>query len=221
VRLFGTFRDITLEKQLAQDAQTAYAMLAHANRRLQQQQEALVTANEKLQTLASLDGLTGLNNRRAFEEFLARESELRAQCGRNTNISLVILDVDEFKLYNDTFGHPAGDEVLARIGRALRENARGDDFVARYGGEEFAVVLPNTDVEAATRCAERIRVALEQVDWPQRGITASLGVSTTTSVALFDSGLVWQADEALYVAKRAGRNRVMHYDRTQDAGALA
>src|SRR5262249_1762420 len=119
--------------------------------------------------------------------------------------------VDEFKQYNDTHGHPAGDEVLRLLGAALRAAAREHDVVARYGGEEFALVLPGTDAEAARRFAERLRVTITGIRWPLRPVTASLGIATLARGGGAPAVLVQQADQALYHSKRQGRNRVTHH----------
>ncbi|MDX2035336.1 MAG: GGDEF domain-containing protein, partial [Isosphaeraceae bacterium] len=129
---------------------------------------------------------------------------------RSMPISVVMIDVDHFKSYNDTFGHTAGDEILVRFGRALVENVRDHDVVARYGGEEFVILLPATDESTSRRIAERIREAIEAIPWESRPITASLGVSTVLAEPLSPRHLIDRADEALYRAKLDGRNRVRH-----------
>src|SRR5205085_7620259 len=111
----------------------------------------------KLQALAITDGLTGLKNHRAFQEKLAEEFE--RSCRQNLPLSLLLLDVDKFKHYNDTYGHPAGDQVLKMVAALLGETVRPADFVARYGGEEFVILLPGMDAEGAVTLAERVREA--------------------------------------------------------------
>jgi diguanylate cyclase (GGDEF)-like protein len=127
-------------------------------------------------------------------------------------LSICLLDVDSFKQYNDAFGHPAGDQVLIRVAALLSESVRDTDFVARYGGEEFVLILPHTDVEGARTVAERCRTAIVQAAWPCRPVTASFGVSTLHDGIASASELIALADQALYAAKGAGRNRVMHID---------
>jgi diguanylate cyclase (GGDEF)-like protein len=119
--------------------------------------------------------------------------------------------VDKFKQYNDSFGHPAGDEVLKGVAALLRDKARETDIVARYGGEEFIVILPNTGEEASTTFAERMRVAIEETPWPMRAVTASFGAATMSESVETSDDLVSIADQALYYSKEHGRNRVTHY----------
>jgi diguanylate cyclase (GGDEF)-like protein len=168
----------------------------------------LEEANARLAALATTDPLTGLGNRRAFDEALDHEARL---AGRGIRpLSLLVLDVDQFKSFNDAFGHPAGDEVLVRVAEVVRSCCRGPDVAARLGGEEFAVLLPGTDRAGAVTFAERVRRAVERGPWPLRPVTVSIGIAT------FDPGcreagrqLVEAADRALYRAKQAGRNRVV------------
>jgi diguanylate cyclase (GGDEF)-like protein len=192
--------------------------LSDQTRRIEEQQHKLQDVNEQLQSLASHDGLTGLKNHRAFKERL--DEEVRRAARETTPLALVMLDVDSFKSFNDSFGHPAGDEVLRQFAQLLREPLRMSDFVARYGGEEFAILLPNTDTEAALALAEKLRADIESAPWPQRPITASFGVSTFW-MSVADHGkvntysgeaLLEAADKALYHSKRHGRNRVSHID---------
>lgn len=168
--------------------------------------DELAYRNIKLAELATTDGLTGVKNRRRFQEDL---DLLLAQARRvREPLSLVMLDVDQFKQYNDNFGHPAGDEVLRRVGATLLKAIRSHDVVARYGGEEFAVILPATDIDAALGVAERLRFALKAEPWPHRAVTASFGVATLGPSDLGEgSELIQWADEALYQAKRNGRDR--------------
>jgi diguanylate cyclase (GGDEF)-like protein len=119
--------------------------------------------------------------------------------------------VDKFKQYNDSFGHPAGDEVLKGVAALLRDKARETDIVARYGGEEFIVILPNTGEEASTTFAERLRVAIAETPWPMRAVTASFGAATMSESIETADDLVSIADQALYYSKEHGRNRVTHY----------
>ena len=170
---------------------------------------ALEEANVKLLALASTDGLTGIANHRSFQEICAREIK---RCARTkTPLSLVIMDVDHFKKYNDSFGHPAGDEVLRDVAKILTLCSRGSDVAARYGGEEFVVLLPDTDVEGAKICAERMRKAIECGTWTHREITVSIGASTLGAGIITQAELVATADKALYCSKLGGRNRVSHY----------
>lgn len=169
----------------------------------------------ELARLARLDQLTGLANRRCFDEILAGEWQ-RAQ-RHGWELALVVFDVDEFKPYNDQFGHPAGDSCLRRLAHAAREVVhRHGDLVARLGGEEFAVVLPQTPVGGAAAVADTLRQAVENLKLPhaldagREVVTISIGVASlrpTAEQRIED--LIEAADQALYAAKRAGRNRVV------------
>lgn len=168
-----------------------------------------LTAWSSLNAQAASDPLTGLPNRRTLDAHLARELEACRRSG--APLSVIVIDIDHFKHINDTFGHHIGDEVIVEVGRLLAEAARGEELVARTGGEEFTWVLPRTDVRSAGRAAERARRAVERHEFGRVGaVTVSLGVCATTEVAEA-AALTRAADEALYCAKRAGRNRVMTY----------
>ena len=173
----------------------------------------LARKNAVLESLAVTDALTTLANRRAFDAELSREVAVANRTG--ALLSLIMLDVDFFKRYNDDFGHPAGDEVLRAVGNAIRASIRGTDVAARYGGEEFAVLLPRTDMSSAVRVGERIRIEIATNSNLLRRVTASLGVATLAPGGDLAS-LVNQADKALYRAKQTGRDRVLHYDWLDD-----
>jgi len=166
--------------------------------------------------LSITDALTGLLNRRYLEERLTEEIKRSNRTG--DAISFVLLDVDEFKSYNDKFGHPAGDEALRIVGRVLKETLRGADVPARYGGEEFAVLLPQTSGEEAEVIAERIRRNVELTEFPKRRVTVSIGIASRTSSLNNVPDLIDAADKALYQAKRLGRNMVKTFDASEDAG---
>ncbi|MBI2892614.1 MAG: diguanylate cyclase [Deltaproteobacteria bacterium] len=159
-------------------------------------------ANRRLEELAVTDGLTGLHNHRHFQERLRRDLEIARRAGRP--LSVAMFDVDHFKTYNDTYGHPAGDEVLRKVASAVRREARAADLVARYGGEEFVVAMPDADRDAAQAAAERIRrhVQAEGV------VTISGGIACFPEDGEDAESLIEQADRALYRAKRAGRDRI-------------
>lgn len=157
--------------------------------------------------LSLTDGLTGVHNRRYLELFLRNEVKRSRRYARS--LAVIMLDLDHFKSYNDAFGHPAGDEALRRVADCVMTAARrGLDFVARYGGEEFALVLPETELPGAAEVAERIRLAVAEVDGLKRPITVSLGVAAMQGEDIDAEALIQRADSALYEAKRGGRNRV-------------
>ena len=155
------------------------------------------------------DSLTGLLNRRYIEERLTEEMNRSDRTG--DPVTFMMLDVDEFKSYNDRYGHPAGDEALELIGQILRENLRGADVAARYGGEEFSVLLPETNLEEAQAIAERIRRHVEDTRFPKRKVTVSIGIATLGGSLDDTKKFIKAADDALYAAKRAGRNNIQIY----------
>lgn len=171
---------------------------------------------EKLSALALTDGLTGLSNRRAFDRALNREWKRTLREG--SQISLLLLDVDHFKWFNDQYGHQAGDDCLRAIAAAVSGSVRGSDMVARYGGEEITVILPSTDTTDAVKVAEKVRLAVEGLRLPQEGhqgggwVSVSIGVATALArqggTIKMPESLLLAADNALYKAKHEGRNRV-------------
>lgn len=174
--------------------------------RLRRQQEELAAARAELTRLALTDPLTGLSNRRHFDEVLAAELSRNERHGGRT--SLAILDLDHFKAYNDYLGHPAGDAALRQVAALLRDRVRVHDTVARLGGEEFAVLMVGASPEAAFLTAERIRAAVngsELGSGPVR-VSVSVGVATAPEDGSTPAELVWEADRALYRAKAAGRD---------------
>ena len=191
--------------------------LTRVTKRLDAALHDLAEANARLKVLATTDGLTGVENRAAFDERLAEEYERAGPHGRP--LSVVLLDVDHFKTFNDSFGHPAGDEVLKAVAATLARTVRGADTAARYGGEEFALVLPETDAAGAMALAERCRRAVAGHAWDRRAVTVSVGVAMLTPESADAAELVRTADGALYRWKQAGRNRVGHADRRASAVA--
>ena len=202
-----------------------WPVLLHRVRRLLQQAQLqkqqtlllqqLETANQSLKRLVGLDSLTEVANRRRFDEYLHQEWQrmIRAQ----QPLSLILADLDYFKAYNDTYGHPAGDECLRHVAQAMQQAVkRATDLVARYGGEEFGVILPYTDNEGAKRVASSIQAHVQALQLPHVGsaaskvVTLSLGV-VTTMPNLFSTpaALLQAADQALYQAKQAGRDRAI------------
>ena len=179
--------------------------------------QQLQAANLKLERLATLDELTQLANRRRFDQYL--EMEWRRQAGEQTPLSLILCDIDSFKTYNDTYGHPGGDECLRQVAGAIGNAVdRPADLVARYGGEEFAVILPNTAIQGAVVVAEHIRTKIAALQLPHAGsqvsqyVTVSLGIASIVPASeSATSILIAAADQALYQAKRLGRDRIQVY----------
>ncbi|MGB7710368.1 MAG: diguanylate cyclase [Microcoleus sp.] len=192
----------------------AEQQLALLNRQLQEQKQQLETANQALQYLATYDSLTEVKNRRCLNEYL--DTEWRRLAREEAPLSLIMCDIDYFKLYNDTYGHQAGDECLRQVAGVLRSSLkRPADLVARYGGEEFVVVLPNTDIEGATRVAEFIRAEVQGLQIihaksaVSQYVTLSLGVAWCIPAShKSPEMLIAIADEYLYRAKNEGRDRV-------------
>ncbi|MBK7327067.1 MAG: diguanylate cyclase [Propionivibrio sp.] len=173
----------------------------------------LDSANQELKRLTSLDGLTGIPNRRHFDEVLARE--WRRAMRQGEELSILMCDIDFFKNFNDTFGHQKGDECLRQVANALADSLdRGGDLLARYGGEEFIAVLPGTTLEGASFIAAQMRQSICQLnishpDTPFGKVTASFGVASAVAMPETDPlKIVGAADTAMYKAKKSGRNRV-------------
>jgi diguanylate cyclase (GGDEF)-like protein len=182
--------------------------------KIKQAERALQSMTDQLKLLATTDGLTGLTNRRAFDDALEREMSRARRSGEP--LSLLLVDVDRFKAYNDIYGHQAGDEVLKKVGACLKDALkRPGDVAARYGGEEFVTILPGTDEDGAFFIADAFREALSGMGIAHKGgdkgiVTASVGLATLTDrdTGVNSTELVRRADEALYNAKGAGRDRV-------------
>jgi diguanylate cyclase (GGDEF)-like protein len=181
-----------------------------------------IALHELVSQQAVTDELTGLANQRAFREFMAREEERAQRFGHD--LSLIMLDIDDFKEVNDKYGHLQGDDVLRMVGRILDEESRGIDEPARYGGEEFAVALPETGLAGAAELGERIRARIESERVPGRNGAAALRVTTSVGAASMPAsaesvqGLVAASDAALYEAKRSGKNRVVAAPARSQAG---
>ncbi len=180
------------------------AALSEADRQIAQMRQTL-------ENLSAVDALTGLNNHRAFQEQLDRE--LGRALRHNQPLSLLLLDVDKFKSYNDSFSHVEGDQALRIISDVLKETARASDIPARYGGKEFAIILTETDMMGAVVLGERLRQAVASADGLQRPLTASIGIATLTPNIFSAAAFVGHADRALCHAKGDGRNRVSHAHR--------
>ncbi len=179
---------------------------------------------EQARRQANTDGLTGLYNHRYLQERLRQEIERASRYGRQ--LSLVMADLDHFKAYNDTHGHPRGDEVLIAIAHTLRHISRSSDVVARYGGEEFTMILPETPADEALVLAERARRHVESLELAGRDAFTTARVTLSVGIASLCSGctkeaLIDAADAALYRAKREGRNRVCAAEDEEAVGGEA
>ncbi len=199
-RLLLVGDDFDAEERMTAESLAGQAVVALENARL----------HRMVERQALVDGLTGLANRRQADEALASEIARTERLGGP--VGLILADVDDFKTVNDRFGHPTGDVVLRDLAATLLENVREIDTAARWGGEEFALILPGTDLEGAAQVAERIRAALAEreilsVDGVPLHVTASFGVATSDATTTVQQ-LVEAADESLYRAKRAGKDRV-------------
>lgn len=187
-------------------------LLAASNQHILQQQQALQAANHELEMLSQTDGLTGLANRRQFDHALLREHARRQRSG--APLSLLMVDLDHFKYVNDHYGHAIGDDYLRAVARVLKASvARATDLAARYGGEEFVCLLPETAAAEAQMLAERIRQGVSAMALPNeraspQHLTLSIGVATLLGGQASAAQLLAQADEQLYAAKHAGRDRV-------------
>jgi diguanylate cyclase (GGDEF)-like protein len=209
--LTRAFSDMTMRlTNNAAELQLSHAAVEEINERLRLQNEELHSVNEVLEQLSITDGLTKLHNHRHFQESLLRECKRVERT--EEPLSLVLIDIDYFKRWNDRLGHAAGDEILRRLAEVMSELVRETDVLARYGGEEFAVITPNTDQQGALQLAEKIRTAVVEqaflIDAPgeREPITVSIGVASYQGdrAAFFKA-----ADRALYAAKEAGRDCVM------------
>ena len=187
----------------------------HTEGKLKAEKHKAEALADKLITISSKDGLTGINNRRHFDEYLDNEWNRSARTA--TPLSLILCDIDFYKAYNDTYGHLAGDDCLKKIAHVLEHYARrASDMAARYGGEEFVIILPETSSSKAKYIAEEIRIAIEELQILHKAsdvcdhVTVSLGVATQIPTRHNKPhGLINLADEAMYEAKRKGRNQVI------------
>jgi len=206
---------LSLEKKYSSNLE---AEVVARTEELQITLKELESANEKLKNISITDALTGLNNRRSFDEFWQREYK-RAHRD-NSYLSLIILDIDFFKKVNDKYGHPAGDLCLQEVAKCLLAHAsREQDFIARYGGEEFAIILPSTKRDGAMAVAENIRKHVEclEISWEDQPIRLTISAGLCSQIPhdtdyLSRDAMLQRADQALYQAKRNGRNREVHYE---------
>lgn len=195
IRACGTHLDITERKE--------------HERRIQEQAENLRIANEQLDRLAHIDALTGLYNRRAFTDRLNEKARRASRDG--TSLAIMMIDIDNFKFYNDTFGHPEGDLFLQQFANLLKYYLRSNDIVARTGGEEFMIILPATSDMNAVIVSEKLCKIISDHPWTLRPMTASVGLSSgkmSRDITGDIEQLIKSADEALYYAKRHGKNQV-------------
>ena len=202
-----------IHARLQSKIELADAKLRETNSQLMNQSDELRRMNEELKRLSITDALTGLSNRRYLEARL--EEEIKRSHRNGSPMSFMMIDVDEFKPYNDNFGHTEGDRALQIVARCLRETLRGADVAVRYGGEEFSILLPQTNIKEAFLTAERVRQRVEQTEFPNRKVTVSIGVAACPPKCTL-TGLVSSADKALYEAKRAGRNCVKVFEEEDD-----
>jgi diguanylate cyclase (GGDEF)-like protein len=187
------------------------------------QEKELRKANQRLERLSSLDGLTQIANRRRFDEHMDHEWRRAIRTGKP--MGLIMADIDHFKAYNDTYGHQAGDDCLIQVAQSLYQQLkRPADLVARYGGEEFAIVLPETELKGAGDLAEKMRKEIRRLNIKHSSspvdqvVTISLGVSCALpTMSPEPEELIAQADQALYQAKNQGRNRVVLWSGTTAA----
>jgi diguanylate cyclase (GGDEF)-like protein len=209
-RLINIFNQMILKiKGYMAGLRLANEQLEKANIDLEQKVQQ---RTKQLELLSNLDGLTGIANRRKMDDYLNHEWKFALR--NRQPLSLIILDIDFFKNYNDTYGHPAGDACLKKIVKALSGSLkRSTDFAARYGGEEFVVILGNTAQTGAAEIAEEIRKVVEDLHIPHASspfsssVTISLGISTLVSFTNTSlPGFIKSADEALYAAKQSGKN---------------
>ncbi|WFA85615.1 sensor domain-containing diguanylate cyclase [Paenibacillus amylolyticus] len=194
-------------QELYQATQEANKELERLHEEYKIKEQALIKVNDQLETLASTDLLTGLKNRRFFQEKMLERVMMFRE--KQRYFSLLVVDIDHFKSINDTYGHPIGDLVLGNLAGLLQTVSRSTDVVARYGGEEFVVILPDCEEEQAIGIAERYRSQVASADWGEYNITVSIGAATVVEEDT-EKSLFQRADNALYASKTGGRNRVTH-----------
>ncbi len=178
--------------------------------KIREYQDKLEEANKLLAQLAVTDSLTGLSNRRSFDQRLEIDFSMARR--RHRPLSVVLLDIDNFKRLNDTLGHAEGDFALRRLAMLLQQTVRLTDHAARYGGEEFTVILPETDTASALLWAERLRVAIRDFEWGKCPMTVSIGIATIDDTVRDGAELIERADQALYAAKHSGKDCALSFD---------
>ena len=198
----------TVETSIATLA--AQRQLVERNEQMERLSEQLAEANIALSQMSRLDSMTKLLNRGAWKEAITLEHDRSVR--HDHPYGVIMMDIDHFKLFNDSLGHPAGDDCLCRVATCIGQNTRAIDMVARYGGEEFIILAPETDLHGTKVLAERVRNAIWELDIPHPSsktadrVTVSVGVAVRSAAPWED--VVKQADEALYAAKHGGRNQV-------------
>jgi len=200
--VIATFDDVT-------ELERSRVRLQEALVELEKSQDEIRLQNAELEEVSKLDPLTGVANRRAFMDWFDHHFGQAASSG--SGLCCVMVDIDHFKRVNDGHGHSTGDEVIRRMADVMSAEVRSNDLVCRYGGEEFCVILTRADLEIAMRVAERLRQKVAAPGFAAVPVTASFGVSSIAFGAMHPAALIDQADEALYVSKDGGRNRVTSY----------
>ncbi|HZK02426.1 MAG TPA: diguanylate cyclase, partial [Anaerovoracaceae bacterium] len=190
--------------------------LEGSNQKVYETNKQLSIANKELEKISMVDGLTNISNRRYFDNFLQKVWGINAR--ESFPLALLMIDIDRFKNYNDKYGHLEGDKCLKEVAKEINNTVkRKGDFVARYGGEEFVVLLSNTSIDGAIILAEKIRINIEDLviknDGLASSVTVSIGVASMIGVVdAPPNKLIEAADQALYQAKKEGRNRVVKFD---------
>ena len=198
-------------RQTLDTLRVAEARQADQDAALAEADQQMAEMRHLMDNLSTLDALTGMRNHRAFYEQL--EIEMGRALRHSSPLSLLLLDVDQFKSYNDRYGHPSGDTALKQIADVIREHTRATDILARFGGKQFAVILTETDMMGSVVLGERLRQAVSGMGTLHRPLTVSIGLTTLALGMGGVAGMIAQADRALCAAKGEGRNRVSHADR--------
>jgi diguanylate cyclase (GGDEF)-like protein len=205
VYIASVFRLIAASAMKKKLLQVRHDQLSETLDQLRAAQKQLASKNRELATLSEIDALTQLYNRRKIDQIMAEALDETRRLSRQ--VALILLDIDDFKTYNDRFGHQAGDRIIQTVADILRSSARGNDSIGRWGGEEFLIVCRETDIDAAMTIAERLRESIEQASFEvEERVTCSFGVTCYRSGDNADT-LLKRADEALYLSKQEGRNR--------------
>lgn len=205
VYIASVFRSIAASAMTKKLLQVRHDELSETLDKLRATQKQLASKNRELATLSEIDALTQLYNRRKIDQIMAEALEETMLAAKP--VALILLDIDQFKNYNDRYGHQTGDRIIQAVADVLRTSARGNDSIGRWGGEEFLIVCRETDIDAAMTIAERLRVSIEQSSFEvAERVTCSFGVTSYLSGDSADT-LLKRADEALYVSKQKGRNK--------------